>query len=120
MYDTIILSLALICTQTQCVMYSCVQPMSSAMDVRLLHHHRHHAGRRASKIVSLITSCFTSAYVRHWPHFFPATDDAPALPLKANPMFDGRAVLYPEVQTVRDYLSWRQVDTHVNNQVGVL
>ncbi len=32
-------------------------------------------------------------------------------------MFDGRAVCYPDVQTVRDYLAWRQVDTHVNNLV---
>ena len=32
-------------------------------------------------------------------------------------MFDGRAVLYPSESAVRDYLSWRQVDTHINNQV---
>lgn len=31
-------------------------------------------------------------------------------------MFDGRAVLYPNDQTIRDYLAWRQVDVHVNNQ----
>jgi hypothetical protein len=37
--------------------------------------------------------------------------------LRAAPMFDGRAVLYPDVATLRDYLSWRQVDTHINNQV---
>ncbi len=26
------------------------------------------------------------------------------------PSFDGRVVLYPSNQTLRDYLSWRQVD----------
>lgn len=31
-------------------------------------------------------------------------------------MFDARAVLYPNENCIRDYLSWRQVDTHVNNQ----
>lgn len=31
------------------------------------------------------------------------------------PTFDGRAVLYPSEQNVRDYFSWRQVDCHINN-----
>ena len=35
----------------------------------------------------------------------------------ASPLFDGRAVLYPSEAIVRDYLAWRQVDTHINNQV---
>lgn len=26
------------------------------------------------------------------------------------PSFDGRAVQYPSVQNLRDYMSWRQVD----------
>ena len=38
--------------------------------------------------------------------------------LLASPVFDGRAVLYPSETAVKDYLSWRQVDTHINNQVG--
>ena len=33
------------------------------------------------------------------------------------PSFDGRAVCYPTEQVLREYLAWRQVDTHVNNQV---
>ncbi len=70
------------------------------------------AGRRASKIVSLIASCFSSSYVRFWDRHFPST------PLVATPMFDARAVLYPSDRTLRDYLSWRQADTHVNNLVG--
>lgn len=31
------------------------------------------------------------------------------------PTFDGRAVLYPSIENLRDYLSWRQVDAHINN-----
>lgn len=37
--------------------------------------------------------------------------------LQSTPVFDGRAVLYPSDRHLRDYLSWRQADTHVNNQV---
>lgn len=71
-------------------------------------------GRRASKIISLVASCFTATYVRLWPSHFPET------PLAATPMFDARAVLYPSDQTLRDYLSWRQADAHINNLVGRL
>lgn len=70
------------------------------------------AGRRASKLVSLVASCFSASYVRFWAQHFPGT------PLAATPMFDGRVVLYPSNHTLRDYLSWRQADTHVNNLVG--
>ena len=31
------------------------------------------------------------------------------------PVFDGRTVLYPSNQNIRDYLSWRQADCHINN-----
>ena len=68
------------------------------------------AGRRASKLVSLVVSCFTGRYVALWPEAFPAR------PLRRPPMFDGRAVCYPTDAALRDYLAWRQVDTHVNNQ----
>ena len=70
-----------------------------------------HPGRRASKIVSTLCSCFSSSYVRGWARHFPHT------PLAATPMFDARAVLYPALRTLRDYLSWRQADTHINNLV---
>jgi tRNAHis guanylyltransferase/Thg1 C terminal domain len=69
-------------------------------------------GRRSSKLVSLVTSCFTGNYVRSWPAFFPQT------PLRSTPIFDGRAVCYPSDRLLRDYLSWRQADTHINNQVS--
>ncbi|KAL4195185.1 hypothetical protein AMTRI_Chr05g63320 [Amborella trichopoda] len=51
-----------------------------------------------------------STYVMKWAEFFPNK------PLKYAPSFDGRVVLYPTVAYVHDYLSWRQVDCHINNQ----
>ncbi|KII89709.1 hypothetical protein PLICRDRAFT_90895 [Plicaturopsis crispa FD-325 SS-3] len=65
--------------------------------------------RRNAKIVSMLTSFFTSSYVFHWRTFFPDT------PLRYPPSFDGRVVLYPTEREVRDYFSWRQADTHINN-----
>lgn len=65
--------------------------------------------RRESKITTHIVSLFTSAYVFHWPSFFPNA------PLKVPPSFDGRLVVYPNEGVVRDYFSWRQADTHINN-----
>ncbi|KAI0775278.1 tRNAHis guanylyltransferase [Trametes elegans] len=65
--------------------------------------------RRESKILSMITSLFTSSYVFNWPRYLPDT------PLKYCPSFDGRIVLYPSATAVRDYFSWRQADTHINN-----
>lgn len=69
------------------------------------------AGRRASKLVSLVTSSFTGNYVRYWVEHLPGT------PLRSTPMFDGRAVCYPSDTVLRDYLAWRQADTHINNLV---
>ncbi|KAF1736588.1 tRNA(His) guanylyltransferase [Beauveria bassiana] len=66
--------------------------------------------RRASKLVSTIVSTFTANYVHCWPNFFP--DTPLSFPL---PTFDGRAVCYPTVQNLRDYMSWRQADCHINN-----
>lgn len=67
-------------------------------------------GRRASKLISVITSIFSASYVFRWKDFFPTTS------LKSIPCFDGRAVAYPSDATLSDYLSWRQSDTHINNQ----
>ncbi|KAK0494071.1 Thg1 C terminal domain-containing protein [Armillaria luteobubalina] len=65
--------------------------------------------RRQSKIVSTLTSYFTSCYVLYWPTFLPDT------PLRYPPSFDGRIVLYPGEKEIRDYFAWRQADTHINN-----
>ncbi|KAG6826738.1 hypothetical protein H0H92_014628 [Tricholoma furcatifolium] len=65
--------------------------------------------RRQAKIVSTLTSLFTSSYVFHWHKYFPDK------PLLYPPSFDGRIVLYPGEQQIRDYFAWRQADTHINN-----
>ena len=66
-------------------------------------------GRRRQKLVSLAVSKFTAVYQFYWAEFFPDTK------LLYPPSFDGRMVLYPNEKLIRDYLSWRQVDCHINN-----
>ncbi|KUJ24595.1 tRNAHis guanylyltransferase-like protein Thg1 [Mollisia scopiformis] len=66
--------------------------------------------RRSSKLVTTIVSTFTAYYVHLWSTFFPDMSLSPPLP-----SFDGRAVQYPSIQNLRDYMSWRQVDCHINN-----
>ncbi|KAL8722153.1 MAG: hypothetical protein Q9225_001297 [Loekoesia sp. 1 TL-2023] len=66
--------------------------------------------RRESKILTTVLSTFTSYYVHLWPSHFPDKSLTPPFP-----SFDGRIVQYPSFQNLRDYLSWRQVDCHINN-----
>ncbi|XP_042139808.1 putative tRNA(His) guanylyltransferase isoform X3 [Peromyscus maniculatus bairdii] len=61
------------------------------------------------KFMTLVASQFASSYVFYWPDYF---EDQPLL---YPPGFDGRVVLYPSNQTLKDYLSWRQADCHINN-----
>lgn len=56
--------------------------------------------RRTEKIVSCVVSCFTAAYAMHFSDFF---DCKPSL----LPMFDARAVTYPDFKNMKDYLCWR-------------
>jgi tRNA(His) guanylyltransferase len=65
-------------------------------------------GRRECKLISNIVSLFTAHYVLGWKRFFDQD-------LVLVPSFDARAVLYPNDKTLRDYISWRQVDCHINN-----
>ena len=65
--------------------------------------------RRSSKLSTNVCSLFTSAYVFHWNQYF-----LTPLP-KYPPVFDGRTVLYPSDENMKDYLSWRQADCHINN-----
>ncbi|RHY19557.1 hypothetical protein DYB32_010212 [Aphanomyces invadans] len=58
--------------------------------------------RRSTKLASTVGSLFTSAFVFHWPEYFKST------PLAYPPSFDARV-------NMRDYLSWRHVDCHINN-----
>lgn len=64
--------------------------------------------RREAKIVSSFSSFFAASFVFLWPKFF-------SDPLKEIPSFDARVVLFPSRQNLRDYLSWRQADTHINH-----
>ncbi|KAH8244274.1 hypothetical protein KR026_005232 [Drosophila bipectinata] len=64
--------------------------------------------RRSAKLLTYVTSLFSSSYVMQWPRWKSA-------PLAYAPCFDGRVVLYPSDENLRDYLSWRQADVHVNN-----
>ncbi|KAK4937920.1 tRNA-His guanylyltransferase [Elasticomyces elasticus] len=82
--------------------------------------------RRAAKLVSTVVSTFTAAYVAMWPTCFTSASDGGyedegegkakgGLDIIMLPTFDGRAVCYPSWENLRDYLSWRQVDCHINN-----
>ncbi|XP_029369005.1 putative tRNA(His) guanylyltransferase [Echeneis naucrates] len=65
--------------------------------------------RRASKLMTHVASQFSSSYVFYWKEFF--LDQ----PILYPPSFDGRVILYPSNRNLRDYLSWRQADCHINN-----
>jgi len=65
--------------------------------------------RRRNKILSLLVSMFSAAYVFYWPQHFPQT------PLQTIPHFDARIVLYPSKENLKDYFRWRQADCHINN-----
>lgn len=65
--------------------------------------------RRASKIMSNVVSLFTSSFTMYWSRYFNTQE------LLYPPSFDGRVVLYPTDDNLRDYLSWRQADCHINN-----
>ena len=56
-----------------------------------------------------VVSQFSSSYVFHW------SSEMGSRPLRQPPTFDGRVVLYPTDRNLRDYLSWRQADCHINN-----
>lgn len=58
------------------------------------------------KLVTTVVSTFTAHYIHLWSTYFPD------MPLQSPylPSFDGRAVVYPTLANLRDYMSWRQVD----------
>ncbi|KAI9346913.1 tRNAHis guanylyltransferase-domain-containing protein [Obelidium mucronatum] len=66
--------------------------------------------RREAKIISTIASLFTSFYVLNWSKFMGS-----GVELRYPPSFDARAVCYPTAENLRDYMSWRQADCHINN-----
>lgn len=66
--------------------------------------------RRAAKLATSIATAFTAEYCMQWSSFFPEQPLA-----RPYPTFDGRCVCYPKQKILRDYLSWRQADCHINN-----
>eukprot|EP00835_Amoeboradix_gromovi_P005232 NODE_474_length_8025_cov_0.281983.p2 type:complete len:254 gc:universal NODE_474_length_8025_cov_0.281983:3035-3796(+) len=58
--------------------------------------------RRTEKLISLMASTFTSKYCSYKDWKYP-------------PVFDARAVVYPQKIQIMDYFKWRQADCHVNN-----
>lgn len=66
--------------------------------------------RRSAKLATSIATAFTAEYCMQWSSFFP---DQPLV--RPFPTFDGRCVCYPKRRVLRDYLSWRQADCHINN-----
>ncbi|TFY67821.1 hypothetical protein EVJ58_g1382 [Rhodofomes roseus] len=61
--------------------------------------------RRQSKIITTVTSLFTSSYVYNWSKYLPDKE------LMYPPSFDGRIVMYPSPKEIRDYFAWRQADS---------
>ena len=66
--------------------------------------------RRAAKLATTVATMFTAEYCLQWTKYFP--DRQLTRPF---PTFDGRCIAYPKRRILRDYLSWRQADCHVNN-----
>lgn len=65
--------------------------------------------RHGSKISAYISSAFTASFVYYWKDYFDEVS------MKTPPVFDANLQLYPSVRDLRDYLSWRQSDCHLNN-----
>ncbi|THW44075.1 tRNAHis guanylyltransferase [Aureobasidium pullulans] len=66
--------------------------------------------RRAAKLATSISTAFSVEYCMQWGKYFEGQELE-----RPFPTFDGRCVLYPKKSILRDYLSWRQADCHVNN-----
>lgn len=93
--------------------------------------------RRKEKLISTVVSTFTAAYVHLWSQHFGPEEDSSGEPenesveekkevagrdldVRYLPTFDGRAVCYPSVENLRDYLSWRQVDCESRSSFPLL
>ncbi|MFN9910409.1 MAG: tRNA(His) guanylyltransferase Thg1 family protein, partial [bacterium] len=58
--------------------------------------------RRKDKILSCVVSLFSSTYCFYLPKYFEGCASFDVIP-----SFDARIVLYPNLEVVKDYLSWR-------------
>ncbi len=79
----------------------------------ILHKNCNLFDRRESKLISTFSSTITAYYIKLWNEFF--INENEKLEINKLPTFDARAVLYPTIQNLKDYLSWRQADCHINN-----
>lgn len=75
----------------------------------ILNRHATLFNRNRDQIISSISALFSCVFVSNWSKHFPD------IPLQTPPAFDGRAVLYANFKLIRDYLSWRQADSHINS-----
>ncbi|MED6154141.1 hypothetical protein PIB30_109216, partial [Stylosanthes scabra] len=66
--------------------------------------------RRASKVLSIITSFFSSIIVTKWSDFFPQKE------LQYSPSFHGHVTSCASVDVLQAYLFWRQNMCHATNQ----
>lgn len=66
--------------------------------------------RRSAKLATSVATQFTAEYCMLWPEYMTGVRLE-----RPWPTFDGRCVAYPKRKILRDYLSWRQADCHINN-----
>lgn len=66
--------------------------------------------RRSAKLATSVATAFTAEYCMLWPKFMEGVELE-----RPWPTFDGRCVCYPKRKILRDYVSWRQADCHINN-----
>lgn len=65
--------------------------------------------RRASKILSIIVSFFSSTYVTKWKEFSQKELSVP-------PSFHSRVINCASMEVLQAYLLWRQTECHISNQ----
>lgn len=65
--------------------------------------------RHASKLESCVNSIFTANYIKYWKIWNRERS------LVMLPTFDARTIPYASDSILKDYLSWRQADVHINN-----
>ncbi|KAG1691682.1 putative tRNA(His) guanylyltransferase [Nymphon striatum] len=70
--------------------------------------------RRASKLVTYICSLFTSSYVFFWNKHFPGVK------LQYPPAFNANIAVYPDIEDLQSYLSFRQNECNEINLYNVV
>ncbi|GJU66125.1 tRNA(His) guanylyltransferase 1-like protein isoform X1 [Tanacetum coccineum] len=68
-----------------------------------------HYNRRASKLVSVIVSLFTSSYRMKWTEFFPNKD------MRSGAFFEGEVLCLKRTSDIQAYLAFKQRECYENN-----